>query len=108
MVVIRMLLTGLIAISIATLPATGNAVASPGSAAIIAADQADMPCCPSGDAKANFKPADCIMKCAAHIGVIVPAMTAVLPYLAHRSLRPSRGDSLQGLAAAPPTHPPPV
>src|SRR6516225_11613671 len=106
MVVIRTFLAALIALSIAVLPATGEAIASPGPVGIMTADQMDMPCCPSGDTKDDFKGTTCVLKCAALVGVVVPVMTAALPFVAHRCLRTSTDDRLHGLVRAPPTHPP--
>jgi len=105
---IRTILVALITISIAVLPAAGEAIVPPLPAAVTMADQADMPCCPACDSQSDIKATVCFLKCVALAGAILPAMTFALPYIPDGSPQTFVEDALHGLARAPPTHPPPA
>jgi hypothetical protein len=109
MALIRTILVALIAVSIAVLPATVEAIVSPSPAAeVTMADQDDMPCCTCCNTQGDLKATACVLKCTALAGAVLPAMTVA--YIADE---PAPGiilvdDTLHGLARAPPTHPPPA
>jgi hypothetical protein len=105
---IRRILVAMVAISVAVLPATAEAIVSPLPAEVTMGDQADMPCCPSCNTQADFKSTACALKCVALAGAVLPAMTFALPYIANGSPGPVVNDMLHGLLTAPPTHPPPA
>jgi hypothetical protein len=107
-ILIRRILVAVIAMSVAVLPATVEAIASPSPAEITVADQADMPCCPSCNTQDDFSAIACVLKCTALAGAVLPAMTITLPHVADRSPRTLVDDTLHGVARAPPTHPPPA
>ena len=75
MILIRRILFAVIAISVAVLPATAEAIVSPSPAEVTMADQGDMPCCPSCNTQDDFKATACALKCVALAGAVVPAMT---------------------------------
>ena len=108
MALIRTILVAVIAISVAVLPATGEAIVSPSSAEVTMADEADMPCCTCCSTEGDLKATVCVLKCVALAGAVLPAMTIAPPYLADGSPRTLVDDTLDGLARAPPTHPPPA
>ena len=105
---IRKILIAVIAISVAVLPATAEAIVSPSPVEVTMADQADMPCCPCCDTQGDVKATACALQCVALAGAVLPAMIIALPYLADGSPRTLVDDTLHGLARAPPTHPPPA
>jgi len=107
-VLIRKILIAVIALSVAVLPATAEAIVSPSPAEITMADQTDMPCCPCCDTQGDVKATACALQCVAFAGAVLPAMIIALPYLADGSPRTLVDDTLHGLARAPPTHPPPA
>jgi|SRR6516165_5012940 hypothetical protein len=108
MALIRTILAALIAISVAAVPATTEAIVAPSLAEVMLTDQADMPCCPPSDAQGNFKATACVLKCAALAGTIVPATALVLPRMANGSWLSLVDNTLRELLRAPPTHPPPA
>jgi hypothetical protein len=108
MVLIRRILVAVIAVSVAVLPATGEAIVSPSPAEVTMADQADMPCCPCCNTQDEFKATACVLICVALASAVLPAMAVVLPYVADGSPRSVVEDKLHGLVRAPPTHPPPA
>ena len=108
MFLIRRILVAVIAMSVAVLPATAEAIVSPSPAKITMADQANMPCCPSCNTQGDLKATACVLKCTALAGAVLPAMTITLPYVADGSPQTLVDDTLHGVARAPPTHPPPA
>ena len=108
MFLIRRILVAVIAMSVALLPATGEAIESPSPAEVTMADQADMPCCTCCNTQGGLEATVCVLKCMTLAGAVLPAMTIGLPYIADRSPRTLVDDTLRGLARAPPTHPPPA
>ena len=108
MALIRTILVALIAISIAVLPATVEAIVSPLPAEVTMADQADMPCCTCCNTQGDLETTACVLKCMTLAGAVLPAMTIGLPYIADRCPRTLVDDTLHGLARPPPTHPPPA
>ena len=107
MALIRTILVALIAISIAVLPATVEAIVSPLPAEVTMADQADMPCCTCCNTQGDLKATACVLKCTALAGAVLPAMTVA--YISDEAPPGTLVDgTLHGLARAPPTHPPPA
>jgi hypothetical protein len=100
----RAILAALIAISVATIPATGGAVMSAKPVEMSMTDQADMPCCPPAD-DANTSVA-CAFKCLNFIAAMFPA---AIP-LSHvfDGLPQSFSDGTLYGYVTPPTHPPPI
>jgi hypothetical protein len=70
---LRALLTVLIAISVAALPAIAEGIVLPSRDHVTMADQAEMPCCPSCDTQGDFKATACVLKCAAVASAVLPA-----------------------------------
>jgi hypothetical protein len=108
MVVIRAILTILIAISVVMLPAAGEPIASPSPVEVTMADQADMTCCPCCDTRDNVKSTACALKCLTLAGAVLPAMPVTPRYLADGSPLSFADDTLHGFVRQPPTHPPPL
>jgi hypothetical protein len=106
-VLIRRIFVAVIVMSIAALPAAGEAIVPPSPAAVTMADQADMPCCPTCDSQGDIKATMCVLKCMALGGAILPVMTVALLNVAEGSSLSLMDDTLHGLVRAPPTHPPP-
>ena len=106
MALIRRILVAMIAISVAVLPATGEAFVSRSPAEVTMTDQADMPCCPCCKTQDESKATACVLKCAALAGSILPAMVGATPRTAEKSRRPLVNETSDGLVRAPPTHPP--
>jgi hypothetical protein len=104
---IRQILVAVVAVSVAVLPATGQAIVPPVPAQVTMVDQADMPCCPSCNAQGDIKITACVLKCVALAAAVLPVMTVALPYVADWTPLSLVDDTLHGLARAPP-HPPPV
>jgi predicted metal-binding membrane protein len=99
----RAILATLIAISIATVPATGAAM-SIKSVEMSMVDQADMPCCPPpDDGKASVT---CAFKCLNFVAAMFPA---AIP-LSHIIDGPPQffSDGTLYGHVTPPTHPPPI
>jgi hypothetical protein len=105
---LRVLLTALIAISVAVLPAVAEAIVLPSPDQVMMADQAEMPCCPSCDTPSDFKAAACVLKCAGVASAVLPAMPVALLFVAEGSPLILAEHALYGLVRAPPTHPPPA
>jgi hypothetical protein len=100
---LRTILTVLIAVSVALVPATGGAAISTKPVEMSMADQADMPCCPPDDCKGSLT---CAFKCFNFVAMAFPIPVA----LSHMTdvPRPSFvNDTLHG-HTSPPTHPPPI
>jgi len=108
MVGIRALLTALIAISVAALPAFAEVIVLPSPDQVTMADQAEMPCCPTCDTQGEFKATACVLKCVALASAVLPAMPVALLFLAEGSPLAFSEHALHGLVRAPPTHPPPA
>jgi hypothetical protein len=108
MVVIRAILTVLIAISVVMLPAAGEPIVSPLPTEVTMADQSDMTCCPCCDAQDNIKSTACALKCLTLVGAVLPAMSVTPQYLADGSPLSFADDTLRGFVKQPPTHPPPL
>jgi hypothetical protein len=106
MALIRTILAALIAISVAVLPATGEAIALPSGDQLAMADQADMPCCPCCNTQADLKLTTCALKCIAVVGAVFPATVITPLYLVDGLPLPFIDDLLHGFLKAPPTHPP--
>jgi hypothetical protein len=94
--------------SVALLPATGEAIVSPSPAQMTMTDQADMLCCPCCKAQDDSKATTCVLICAVHAGAILPAMIGATPRAAEKSRRSFVNETSDGLLRAPPTHPPPA
>src|SRR6516162_8113865 len=108
MATIRTIFVALITISVAVLPASGEAIVSPSSVNAAMADQGDMPCCPCCNTQGDFKATACVLKCMALAGAVLPAITVALPYFVVGSPLSLVDDTLHGLVRPPPTHPPPA
>ncbi len=108
MVVVRAILTVLIAISVVMLPAAGEPTVSPAPVEMAMADQADMTCCPCCDAQDNVKSTACALKCLTLAGAVLPAMSVTPRYLTDGTLLSFTDDTLHGLVRQPPTHPSPL
>jgi hypothetical protein len=104
----RRILVVVIAMSVAVLPGTAEAIAPPSPAEARMVDQADMPCCPSCNTQGDFKATACVLKCAVLGAAVLPVVTFALPYIANGAPRSLLDDPLHGLVTAPPTHPPPA
>jgi hypothetical protein len=105
---IRRILSAVVALAIAMLPASGAAIVSALPAAMTMAESGGMPCCPSCDTQGDFKAAACVLKCAALAAAVLPASAATL-YSPHRAADGAGAtEALRGTVRAPPTHPPPV
>ena len=63
MIVIRTILTAVISISIAALPAIGEPIVSASAAKVVMADHADMPYFPCCNTQDNIKSTACVLKC---------------------------------------------
>jgi hypothetical protein len=105
---LRALLTVLIAISVAVLPATAEVVVLASPDQVTVAYQAEMPCCSCCDNQGDFKATACALQCAALAGAVLPAMPVTLLFLAEGSPLALAERTLHGLVRAPPTHPPPA
>lgn len=108
MIGLRTLLTVLIAISVAALPAIAEVIVLPSPDQVTMADQAEMPCCPGSDTQADFKATACVLKCVALASAVLPAMPVALLFFADGSPLALAEHALHGLVRAPPTHPPPA
>jgi hypothetical protein len=120
MTLFRTFVAALVALSVATLPASGQfiltssphetatgAQADTGALADTGA-QADMSCCPDCASPGDLQTPGCILKCAALAGAILPSLTVSLRHAGKASPFWSAGVSLRGVLRAPPTHPPPA
>lgn len=105
---VRVLLAILISVSVASLPATGEAVVSTDFAHAMASAQTDMPCCPSCNDRDSSKSVGCAFKCITLAGAIFPAMDIAIPNLRHGTLPIAFDGAMSGTEVKPPTHPPPV
>lgn len=108
MALIRRILVAMIVISVAILPATGAAIASPSPAQVTMTVHADMPCCPRCNTQDGSKATACVLNCVVLAGVILPATVGVAPRAAEKFRRSFVNEMSDGLVRAPPTHPPPV
>jgi hypothetical protein len=105
--VIRTLLTALIAISVAFLPATGEAIVSPAADQAVMVNQSDMPCCPCCNSQDDLKLTSCALKCLTLVGGVFPAMVITPLYLTDGDAVDFVDEALHEFLKAPPTHPPP-
>lgn len=103
MLAARTILTALIAISVAMLPAAGGATVSTTPVEVSMADQADMPCCAPDDCKGSIA---CAFKCFNFVGITFPAAVS-LPYAVDVIPQSFSDATLRGYIS-PPTHPPPI
>ena len=103
---LRALLTALIAISLALLPAIAEVIVLPSPDYVMMADEAEMPCCPGCDTQGDFKATACILKCMALASALLPAMPVALLFIPNGSPHALVEHALHGLVRAPPTHPP--
>jgi hypothetical protein len=100
----RAILAALIAISVATAPATGGAAMSIKPAEMSMADQADMLCCPPpDDGKVSVA---CAVKCLNFVAAMFPAANP-LPDTVDGPPQSFAEGTLDGYVS-PPTHPPPI
>jgi hypothetical protein len=107
MLAIRTILAVLIAISLALAPAAAGAAISLSSGGTAMADHADMPCCPDcGTQQHPSKTNLCILSCAVHVGIVLPAVSIALPRLIGEPVPFFKADNLRGMVQSPPTHPP--
>lgn len=105
---LRTILAALIAFSVAFLPATGEAVASPLADQAVMVDQSDMPCCPCCNTLDDFKLTACALKCITIVGAVFPPTVTTPLYLADGPPLPFVDHPLHEFSKAPPTHPPPL
>lgn len=104
MVLIRVMLAGLLSISVATLPIAGTAAASTNPMEMSMSDQPEMPCCPTpDDSKASVV---CAFKCLNLAAAVLPAIVA-LSLKDDEGLSSFAGTTLYG-HVVPPIHPPPI
>lgn len=108
MALVRTILAALIAISVAVLPAAGQAMVSPSATNATMADQADTPCCPCCNTQADLKLTTCALKCVGVVGAVFPAPVITPLYLVDGVPLPFVDDLLREFLKAPPTHPPPA
>ena len=108
MIGLRALLSVLVAISVAVLPATAEAIVLSSVDQVTMAEQTEMPCCPSCDTHGVFKAAACVLKCMAVASAVLPVMPVALLFFAEGSPLALAEHALHGLVRAPPTHPPPA
>jgi hypothetical protein len=106
MIGLRALLTALVVISVAVLPAIAEVIVLPSPDQVTMADQAEMPCCPNCDTQGDFKATACILKCMALASAVLPAMLVALLFIPDGSPLALAECALHGLVRAPPTHPP--
>jgi hypothetical protein len=108
MTLIRTTITVLIAVAIALLPVSGNAIALPSDAEATMADHADMPCCPDCNTQGDFKATGCALKCAALAGAaVLPVMTVALLIIAGGPALALAEDAMHEHVSAP-AHRPPI
>lgn len=107
MALIRTILAALIAISVAVLPATGEAIVVSSADQPMMAAQSDMPCCPCCHTQDDLKLTACGLKCVGIAGAVLPAMTIIPLRLAEGAQLPFADHPLHEFFKAPPTHPPP-
>jgi hypothetical protein len=100
---IRTIVAGLIAISVAMVPATGGAAISTKPVEMSMVDQADMPCCPPDDCKGTIT---CAFKCFNFVAAIFPAPMLLSHFV--DGLPSSFGVGTLHGHVTPPAHPPPI
>jgi len=104
MTFVRLILAGLIAVSVAIAPATNAAAISASPAEMIMADHTDMPCCPTpDDAKGSVA---CAFKCLGFVAAMFPAPSPLV--LDANGSPTSFSDRTLRDHISPPTHPPPI
>ena len=108
MALIRTILAALIAISVAVLPAAGQAMVSPLATQTMTADRADTPCCPCCNTQAELKLTTCALKCLGVVGAVFLAPVITPLYVVDGVRLPFVDDVLREFLKAPPTHPPPA
>jgi hypothetical protein len=108
MILIRTIVAALVAISVAMLPATGEAIVSQSASQAVMADQSDMPCCPCCNTQGDVKLTWCALTCMTFVGAVFPTIATVPFYLDDGAPVPFVDDPLHEFVTAPPTHPPPL
>jgi hypothetical protein len=109
MFIVRTALAALIAVSVAMVPAAGQAAVSTKPVEMSMPDNADIPCCPCcNDQDSSKNTVACALKCINFVGVVLPAMVVAQPYLVDAASPSFVNDALRGHTSSPPTHPPPV
>jgi len=104
MLVARTILAVVIAISVATVPATGGAAISTKPVEMSMANPADMPCCPAtDDSKGSVA---CAFKCLSFVAAMFPPPVVLSPIA--DGPPPSLGVSALHGHVIPPAHPPPI
>jgi len=102
MVAVRTILAGLIAISVAMVPATGGAAVSTNPVEMSMANHADMPCCAPDDCKGSVA---CALKCFNFVGTVFPCVI-IPPQIDDAAAPFFVSDALHTHISSPPTHPP--
>jgi hypothetical protein len=106
---IRAILTALIVISVAMVPASGGAAVTTNPVEMSMPGNVDMQCCPDCNDHDNSKSSvACPLKCINFVGAVLPAMVVPHPHLIDAAPLSSVNHALHGHASIPPTHPPPV
>lgn len=108
MIVIRTIVTALVAISVVLLPAAATVAVSIPSVEMSVGGHDRMPCCPSSESHDSFRSIACALKCMALNGAVFPVIAVAVPPSTDGCLQAFADDTLQGLVSTPPTHPPPV
>jgi hypothetical protein len=109
MLFIRAVLTALIAVSVAMLPATGGAAVSAKPVEMSMADHAAVPCCPCCNEQDRSKSSiACALKCINFAGAVLPTMAVGPSFAVGAALPPMVDRALHDHVRSPPTHPPPA
>jgi hypothetical protein len=109
MAAVRTILTALIAICVAAMPAIGRTAVPTTPVEMSMPDHADMPCCPSCNDQDNSKSSvACALKCINFAGAVLPAMIVAELYFVGAAPPSFVGGVLREHVSSPPTHPPPV
>jgi hypothetical protein len=108
MIPIRTIVAALIAISVALLPAAGEAIVSPSTSQVAMADQSDMPCCPCCNTQDDIKLTFCTLTCITLASAVFPTTVTMPLYVADSTPAGFVDDPLHEFLTAPPTHPPPL
>jgi hypothetical protein len=109
MAAVRTVLTALIAISVAGMPATGRTAVPTTPVEMSMPDNANMPCCPSCNDQDNSKSSvACALKCINFVAAVLPAMVDTELHLVDATPPSFVGSVLREHMSSPPTHPPPV
>lgn len=100
---IRTILAALIAISVALVPAKGEAVVSAKPIEMSMPNSADMPCCATDDCKGSIA---CALKCFNIVGAMFPFAVVFLRVVDWSP--PSFANGILHGHVSPPIHPPPI